>query len=300
MFEIVKYSNFMNELRFGKFTPMDYNFLMALCARMRDRGAEEETFSFAYIKQIAKADKNWTEKEFTAALARMNRKLMAVTCEIETETEILQFVLFPTFRINKEEKTLTVAVNNRFRFVLNELSQNFTRFELEEFAGLDSKYSKTLYRLLKQFRTTGSYHAEISELRALLGCPESYTNHKMYLSILKPAVEELGKAAFPDLTCVPVYAQKKGRPVIAYNFFFHVEKAKKAILSPSQRGAIKARKEGKKPAEKAPEAEKKPAKKGWFNAFEQRDPARLEDYNKLLESQVPGQVGIEDFPEYMP
>ncbi|MEE3423814.1 MAG: replication initiation protein [Succinimonas sp.] len=297
MNEIVKYSNFMNELRFGKFTPMDYNFLMALCSRMRDRGAEEETFSFAYIKQIAKADKNWTEREFVAALARMNRKLMAVTCEIETETEILQFVLFPTFRINKQEKTLTVAVNERFRFVLNELSQNFTRFELEEFAGLDSKYSKTLYRLLKQYRTTGSYHAEISELRALLGCPESYTNHKLYLSILKPAVEELGKEAFPDLTCVPVYAQKKGRPVIAYQFVFHAEKAKKAVLSPAQKRAANLRKSGEKPVKK-PEK----ARKNAFNDFGNQRHYTPEELAQIeaLNSGVPGQMDVSDFPDFLP
>lgn len=298
MNEIVKYSNFMNELKFGKFTPMDYNFLMALCSRMKDRGAAKETFTFAYIKQIAKVENNWTEQQFISALTRMNRKLMAVTCEIETETEILQFVLFPTFTINKQEKTLTVAVNERFRFVLNELSQNFTRFELEEFAELDSKYSKTLYRLLKQYRTTGSYHAEISELRALLGCPESYTNHKLYLSILKPAVEELGKAAFPDLTCVPVYAQKKGRPVIAYHFAFHAEKARKAVLSPSQKRAANLRKSGEKPVPKP-----KKAPRNAFNDFSERreyTPEEIAQIEALNAMDVPGQMDIGDYPDFMP
>lgn len=158
--------------------------------------------------------------------------------------------------------------------------------------------SKTLYRLLKQYRTTGSYHAEINELRALLGCPESYTNHKLYLSILKPAVEELGKAAFPDLTCVPVYAQKKGRPVIAYHFAFHAEKARKAVLSPSQKRAANLRKSGEKPVKKP---EKTP--QGSFNSFgNQREytPSELEQIAELGAPDVPGQMGIDDYPDFMP
>lgn len=62
---------------------------------------------------------------------------------------------------------MIVSVNKRFDFFLNELTSNFTRFELEEFTNLESKYSKAMYRLLKQWRTVGKKEWSIEDFRYL-------------------------------------------------------------------------------------------------------------------------------------
>lgn len=221
MNEIVKYDNYMNSLKFTGFTVIDFNFLMMLCSKLRDKGTSEITISFEELRQKTGYLQTSTQK-FVSDLKRMNDKLMKITCCLETETEIVMFVLFPTFVINLENQTLTVSVNERFRFILNELIKNFTRFDLQEFIKLESKYSKTLYRLLKQFKTTGRYEVKLDDFRAKIDCPESYSNKYVMDLIIKPALKEL-QNYFTNLQCTVKYAHKRGRPVTGYIFTFQPE-----------------------------------------------------------------------------
>ena len=223
MNEIVKYDNYMNSLKFTGFTTTDFNFLMALCSRMRDRETNKITFSFSELRSITEYKKSNSIKQFVTDVKKMNDKLMKITCSLKTETEIVMFVLFPTFIINLNEQTLTVAVNEHFKFILNELVKNFTRFDLNEFVKLDSKYSKTLYRLLKQFKTTGKYEIRLDDFRKRMDCPESYSNKYVMDLIIKPSLEEL-QHYFTDLQCTVQYAHKRGRPVEGYIFTFNPEK----------------------------------------------------------------------------
>ena len=222
MNEIVKYNNYMNALDFKGFTAADFDFFMYLCATMKDKGTEEMTFTAAELKECAGYSRNVTLEEFKQILDRMNEKLLSMKAHLETDTELVRFVLFPTFRINKESGMLTVRVNKDFQFLLNELTKNFTQFELAEFTELNSKYSKTLYRLLKQFRSTGEYHVRVDDLRMLLGCPTSYNNKQLMQWVISPAVAELQKD-FPTLSVETIRARTKGRPVTGYHFTFEVD-----------------------------------------------------------------------------
>lgn len=276
MNEIVKYDNYLNALHFGTFSKQDYNFFMALCARAKEVGGKEVTLTFDYIKELSAYKRDRGADEFISELKRMNRKLTKITCELENEKEVLMFVLFNTFRIDKENETLTVTVNEPFRFILNGIVSDFTRFELAEFVSLDSRYSTTLYRKLKQFRTTGYYTVGVNELRELLGCPTSYSNKRVMGDIIKPAVEEL-KKIWPTLSAETLYEKKRGRPVKGYTFTFKREVS-----------------------QKKPAGTKKP-KENPFNQFEQNqyDFEKLEK-ELLGENDVPGQMDLSEFPEYMP
>ncbi|WP_104687180.1 replication initiation protein [Helicobacter felis] len=71
-------------------------------------------------------------------------------------------MLFKTFAINHNDtkktqvKSIEIQVNMPcFGYLLNFLNANFTSFELLEFQNISGKYAKTLYRLLKQRRSTG-------------------------------------------------------------------------------------------------------------------------------------------------
>jgi len=226
MNEVVKYDNYMNSLKFTGFTVTDFNFLMVLCSRMRDKGTSKVTFSFSELRSITDYKKSNSVKQFVTDLKRMNDKLMKITCSLETDTEIIMFVLFPTFIINLNEQILTVAVNENFKFILNELIKNFTRFDLQEFVKLDSKYSKTLYRLLKQFKTTGILEIKLDDFREKMGCPTSYSNKYIMDLIIKPVLKEL-KSYFVDLQCTVNYEHKRGRPVAGYTFTFKPEQPPK-------------------------------------------------------------------------
>ena len=121
-----------------------------------------------------------------------------------------------------------------------------------------------LYRLLKQFRSTGEYHVKVDELRKLLGCPESYSNKYLMRDIITPAIAELQKD-FPTLTCEAVRARTKGRPVTGYHFMFMADGQIPGQMTIDQ-GAEEVR---KYKASKAKEGSK--ARRNSFNNFEQRD-----------------------------
>lgn len=229
MNEVVKYDNYMNALKFTGFTVTDFNFLMALCSRMRDKDTNEIAFSFAELRSITNYKKSNSIKQFVTDIEHMNEKLMRVTCKLRTETKIIMFVLFPTFEIDMERQELTVAVNEKFKFILNELVKNFTRFDLKEFIKLDSKYSKTLYRLLKQFKTTGRYEVTLSDFREKTGCPEAYNNKQFMQNIINPSLREL-QNYFQNLQCTVKYEHKRGKPVSGYIFTFTPEKLDKLEL----------------------------------------------------------------------
>ena len=222
MKELVKYNNYLNSLSFKEFTAADFDLFFYLCSAMKDKGIEEMSFSMAEISECIGYQHKGTANEFAKMIDRMNKKLLSMLAHIETSTELISFVLFPTFRVNKQTGILTVRVNKDFQYLLNELTKNFTQFELAEFTELNSKYSKTLYRLLKQFRSTGEYFVKVEELRELLGCPESYPNKYVMRDVIAPSVKELQKD-FPTLACEPIRARTKGRPVTGYHFTFEAD-----------------------------------------------------------------------------
>lgn len=218
MNEIVKYDNYMNSLKFTGFTATDLNFLMVLCNKLRNKDISEITISFEELRDKTGYTQTSVNK-FVSDLERMNKKLMEITCRLKTETEIIMFVLFPTFVINLDRQLLKISVNEKFQFILNELVKNFTSFELNEFVGLDSKYTKNLYRLLKQYRSTGRYEVSVDKFREIMDIPESYTNRDMKNKIINISLNKL-KDKFLNLQCVPQYASKRGRPVTGYIFTF--------------------------------------------------------------------------------
>lgn len=224
---IVKYQNYMNNLKFTGFTAVDFNFLMVLCSRMRDKGTNTLEFSFMELKHITGYAPT-SLKRFISDILRMNDKLMSMKCILEKDGEIFQFVLFPTFSINANKEILTVAVNEKFKFILNDLTRNFTRFELEQFIKIESKYAKNLYRLLKQYRCTGKFEVSLFDFRERMDCPNSYTNKHVMDKLIKPSLKELKeKQYFQDLQCTVKYEHKRGKPVSGYIFTFKPEQIPK-------------------------------------------------------------------------
>ena len=262
--EIVKYDNYLNNISLSGFSPAELDLLMALCARVKEHGTDELTFSFTEIRELSNF---WsTSNEILARkLDSTNDKLSRIVCRIETEKYIIHFVLFTTFVIDKEKRSLIVSVNTKFSFVLNELSKNFTRFELREFVHLDGKYQKHLYRLLKQYRSTGVYEVRLEDFRRKMDIPKSYKNLDVTEKVVKPSVKGLEKA-FPGLSFEVQRGKTRGNPVIGYVFRFRREK------TASRNSPIRKQISG----EKMEKPVKKSSKSPFYN-FEQR----VYDYEEL-------------------
>ena len=191
--EVVKYSNQFNNQALRKFTALDLDLLMAIASRMRDKGTDTVTFTFEELRKLAGIKKNLTNDQMAHAIAEVNDRLLALRFRFVTEErDLIQFTLFSSFRTSPTKATLTASINPEFAFLLNDLTSEFTRFELEEFTALRSSYAKECYRRLKQFRQTGVWKVEIDEFRRLLDVPKSYAARDVNKRVLRPIEEELG------------------------------------------------------------------------------------------------------------
>ena len=266
MNEIVKYDNYMNGLYFSNFKEKELDLLMTLCARMRDKDITKVTFSFDELKKMSGYTGHNVE-DFLNTISMTNDKLQKVACKIETDESIESFVLFPTYSIDKVNQMLTVRVNEDFKFVLNGITKNFTRFELSEFVNLNGKYNKNLYRLLKQYKTTGVYQVSVEELRSKLDAPTSYNSKQFMQNIINPSIKSL-EQYFIDLKCEPQKAKKRGAPIIGYIFTFKPETESKQ----------------KRRTEQAKESfmQNRKQNKNRFNQFEQRNDVDMDELEQML------------------
>lgn len=232
MREIVKYHNdFSNNIILKNFTANELNFLMAICSKMKNQETNEVIFEFSTLKELIKWDNN-NNKLFIESLRNTNKKLLSLNFEIPNEEAeyggFIQFVLFPTFDVLPKSKQLKVSVNSKFSYLLNGLSSNFTRFELENFTILQSKYCKILYKELMKFKSTGYAIFKIEEFKKKLDIPISYRMTDINKKIFIPAKKEFSKV-FQKFDFDKI---KKGREIthIQFNFSLKNEKNKEENL----------------------------------------------------------------------
>lgn len=219
--EITKYHSKMNEVPFGNLNGVEMDLFFSLCTKVKEHGLEKITLTFDQLRKLS----NYTatsNNELIKSLRKTNKKIMNLqfTVQNEAANRIVDFVLFTTFDFDLIAKTLTVSVNEDFAFLLND-PEFFTQFELQEFVGLKSGYSKTLFRLLKQFRTKGLYVVKIDDFREKLEIPKSYKMSHIDQKILKPCIEEL-EHYFPNLR-VEKRKQGRGNRVVGLKFTFDRE-----------------------------------------------------------------------------
>lgn len=220
MNEIVKYKNELNTVAFNGFNSVDQNIFMALCARAKDKDEEMITFDFTTLRKLLNYPKQHSNKELVEDLERMNKQMLKLTCSFKSRSKRVSFVLFPTFVIDDEKNTLSVRVNPDFKWLLNDFAGGgYTALELKRFIGIEGKYAKTMYKYLRQYRSTGSWKVSYSDFRDVMCIPASYKPRNINQKVIKPAIEELQKY-FPNLKCEPFYLPKHGSPLGGYLFSF--------------------------------------------------------------------------------
>lgn len=210
----------MNSIALKNFNAVEMDLFYALCTQVKNKGTDDILLHFEQLKELSNYKPTAT-KRFINDLRRTNKKLLNLQFTFEDEHVVEDFVLFTTFSINKDTETMTVSVNKRFNFFLNELTSNFTRFELEEFTNLESKYSKAMYRLLKQWRTIGKKEWSIEDFRYRLDIPKSYQLIDIDRKVLKPIIIELS-SIFKNFK-VNKIKRGRGGKVVALEFTFQKE-----------------------------------------------------------------------------
>ena len=214
MNEIVKYRNELNKVALRNFKSKELDLFIAIISRMRDK-EEEVTFSFDYLKNLIQYETSNSIETFHKELKSMYNKLIKCVYGWENEDEIVRFVLFTEYTIDKKNKTVKVGVNKKYSWVLNAITDGlFTRFELEEFVRLKSSYTKEFYRRMKQFRSTGFWSVNLDEFKRLMDIPVNYRMCDIDVKVLKPIQKELKEKY--GLKIQKTYNTKgRGRPSVS-------------------------------------------------------------------------------------
>lgn len=259
MQEIVKYDNVLNELSFTNFDENDLNLFMVLCSRMRDLGDEKQVFEYDYLMDLLEWDKRQRIELFHNEILKMADKLRVIGTTVNiSDDEWVSFDLFPTLRGNKKKRLLTVQINPEFKYILNDISKNFTRFELKEYVELGGRYSKQLYQHLKQYKSSGWWQVCIDDFRRFLSIPESMETRRIMNKIINPSIEVIRSCkGFSDLSVEVLQSKRRGRAVTGYIFRFTADKQIKGQMSLED-------------LQKAPTKRKKD-KKSHFNCISEHD-----------------------------
>ena len=213
----VRYKNELNLVPMRNFDSVEMNLFFSICAKMKDKGLSKVQFTFEDLRELS-AYKPTSIKRFSDDLEAVYNKMLQLTYRTEEAGIREKFVLFTGYRIDENNQTVDISVNPELAYIINELSSEFTKFELQEFTGIRSSYAKTMYRLLKQYRSTGFYIVKIEDFREILSIPNSYQMSDIDKQVLKPIKNELSE--FFDSLKIKKIKARKGNRIAMIEFRF--------------------------------------------------------------------------------
>ncbi|MGG5314326.1 hypothetical protein IGL24_003073 [Enterococcus sp. DIV2371] len=222
--EIVKYHHELNTIPLRKFTPVEMNLFFSIVSRMREKGDKTVRFTFDQLKDLSNY-KATANVRFVDDLKTTYEKILSLRFGRRSESGLSyeMFVMFTKFKINGDtpEPYVDIQLFEDALPLLNGLD-SWVRYSLQQFNELESSYSKTMFRLLKQFRTKGFAYFSKDDFHELLDIPKSYRQSDINKNVIKPIRQEL-TAIFKGLTIKKKYGKGRGKPVIGYQFSFKPE-----------------------------------------------------------------------------
>ena len=222
--EIVKYHSELNTIPLRKFSPVEMNLFFSIVSRMRDRGDKTVRFTFEQLKDLSNY-KATANVRFFDDLKDTYEKILSLRFGRRSESGLSyeMFVMFTEFKIDGDADVpyVDIRIYEKALPLLNSLDE-WTRYSLQQFNELQSSYSKTMFRLLKQFRTKGFVYFSKEDFHELLDIPESYKQADIDKRVINPIRQEL-TAIFNGLSIKKRYRKGRGKPVAGYQFTFKPE-----------------------------------------------------------------------------
>ncbi|HBK5728656.1 TPA: RepB family plasmid replication initiator protein [Enterococcus faecium] len=224
--EIVKYHHELNTIPLRKFTPVEMNLFFSIVSRMREKGDKTVRLTFDQLKDLSNY-KATANNRFINDLEMTYDKLMDLRFGKRSANglDIDRFVMFSEFKIRGTAKDpyVDIQVYKKALPLLNNLDE-WVRYSLQQFNELQSSYAKTMFRLLKQYRTKGFVYFSKEDFHELLDIPKSYWNNQANVDnrVIKPIRQEL-TAIFKGLSIKKKYGKGRGKPVVGYQFTFKPE-----------------------------------------------------------------------------
>ncbi len=204
----ITYHNNTNKVNLGKLSERESNLLFAIFQKLKDQGNTLIRFEPQNLKQMIMVKSNLTNRQLLQILKNLLDNISGANFWIirehvengEIYEDHISYMLFKQFeiRIHKPTQTieyLDVQLNDSYQYLLNNLGMGgqYTSFKLLEFQRVRGKYAKTLYRLLKQYKSTGILSVEWTQFRELLDIPKDYKMENIDQKVLTPSLKELRK-----------------------------------------------------------------------------------------------------------
>ncbi|GAA7908539.1 hypothetical protein HpCOL288_13120 [Helicobacter pylori] len=232
----ITYHNNANKVNLGKLSEREANLLFAIFQRLKDQGNTLIRFELQDLKRMIMVKSNLTNRQLLQVLKNLLDNISGANFWIirehvengEIYEDHTSYMLFKQFeiRIHKPTQTieyLEVQLNDSYQYLLNNLGMvgQYTSFKLLEFQRVRGKYAKTLYRLLKQYKSTGILSVEWSQFRELLDIPKDYKMENIDQKVLTPALKELHKIyPFEHLSYKKERKSHDKRKVTHIDFYF--------------------------------------------------------------------------------
>ncbi|MFP6044601.1 replication initiation protein [Helicobacter pylori] len=202
------YHNNANKVNLGKLSEREANLLFAIFQKLKDQGNTLIRFEPQDLKRMIMVKSNLTNRQLLQILKNLLDNIGGANFWIirehvengEIYEDHTSYMLFKQFdiRIHKPTQTieyLEIQLNDSYQYLLNNLGMGgqYTSFKLLEFQRVRGKYAKTLYRLLKQYKSTGILSVEWSQFKELLDIPKDYKMENIDQKVLTPSLKELRK-----------------------------------------------------------------------------------------------------------
>ena len=218
--DVVKYHNNLNNLSMRNWSAEEMDLFFTLIMKIRDKGTDIVRLDAEKLKILTGTE---TRNSYWYKMVdSFSYKSIQLRYRFEDDKTVQYSSLFQRIKFDKEERNLEIKLAEDFEYIVNKLTKNFTVWELKEFTQLSSTYSKTMYRILKQWRTVGSKEFSVDKFRILLDIPNSYNTSSIQRAVINPILKELPQY-FEGLKVKVIKANTQGTPVKAYRFTWKPE-----------------------------------------------------------------------------
>lgn len=230
--DIVKYRNEFNLTNLNALDKIEMDILFTMCSRITKNKSMDAEMSFEELKEKAfLTEKRYVWESVIKKFISLADKILSIKFVIDKKQSFEMMTLFNKFTANKDEEKMTVSLNPCFAHYLFDIPEKigFSKFELEQFIFLKSKYSKTLFRLFLE-NYTGKWVIDFQKFKEILDFPTSYSNGRIleYIKNILPELENTGY--FTKIEMDYTTRSRQGRPIkdVVFTYILNKEKALEA------------------------------------------------------------------------
>lgn len=217
--EIISYDNTFNKTNLNLFTQAQTNVLMAVLSKMGKDKDEEGRFVAEYeFKDIRRMTE--MKELYASRLESTVKKLINTKVQFFKDGAYYSGNLFFNyFMSGKGVVKITLSSDMTEKLILN--NNGYTILDLNEYVQLRNKYAKELYRLLRQFRHTGSLVIKKEDFLNIISPPKAYNEYDTIRETILPAIEA-NKKYFESLKMINFTKNGNGLPnVLKFTFKKH-------------------------------------------------------------------------------